>query len=68
MFRKDTKFGASAALIALVGGDFNVRILLLCLLPLRAQKCTEKFFSDFQCFRRRSPLDSGNKIISLRLQ
>jgi len=29
MFRKETKFGASAALIALVGGDFNVRILLL---------------------------------------
>lgn len=55
MFRKDTKFGASAALIALVGGDFNVRILLLWFIATEGTEMHRKILQWLSVF---SPKES----------
>ena len=63
MFRKDTKFGASAALIALVGGDFNVRILLLWFIATEGTE-SHRFFLKIRVARRRNVEKLTQKITS----
>lgn len=51
MFRKDTKFGASAALIVVVGQILMLEFCYSGLLPLRALRDTEKPFCGILCFQ-----------------